>query len=83
MARIRRRRNALRCRAILPAQAAMTQSQAQFKSWMCLICGFVYEEEKGLPEEGIAPGTRWDDVPMNWTCPECGARKEDFEMVEI
>ena len=37
----------------------------------------------GLPDEGIAPGTRWEDVPMNWTCPECGARKEDFEMVEI
>ena len=36
-----------------------------------------------LPDEGIAPGTRWEDVPMNWTCPECGARKEDFEMVEI
>ena len=35
------------------------------KSWMCLICGFVYDEEKGLPDEGIAPGTRWEDVPMN------------------
>jgi len=32
---------------------------------------------------GTAPGTRWEDVPINWTCPECGARKEDFEMVEI
>ena len=37
----------------------------------------------GLPDEGIAPGTRWEDVPMNWTCPECGARKDDFEMMEI
>ena len=37
----------------------------------------------GLPEEGIAPGTRWEDVPMNWTCPECGARKDDFEMMEL
>jgi len=34
-------------------------------------------------EHGIAPGTAWADVPMNWTCPECGARKEDFEMVQI
>ncbi len=58
-------------------------SDAPFRTWMCLICGFLYEEEKGLPEEGIPPGTRWEDVPMNWTCPECGARKEDFEMVEI
>lgn len=55
----------------------------EFKTWMCLICGWVYDEAEGLPEEGIAPGTRWEDVPMNWTCPECGARKEDFEMVAI
>jgi rubredoxin len=58
-------------------------SNAEFKTWMCLICGWVYDEAAGLPEEGIAPGTRWEDVPMNWTCPECGARKEDFEMVAI
>ncbi len=61
----------------------MTESQVQYRTWMCLVCGFVYDEEKGLPEEGLAPGTRWEDVPMNWTCPECGARKEDFEMLQI
>ena len=60
-----------------------TENQVQFKTWMCLICGWVYDEAAGLPDEGIAPGTRWEDVPMNWTCPECGARKDDFEMVEI
>lgn len=60
----------------------MTEKQ-DFKTWMCLICGFVYDEAAGIPEEGIPPGTRWEDVPMNWTCPECGARREDFEMVEL
>ena len=45
--------------------------------------GWIYDEAAGLPEEGIAAGTRWEDVPINWTCPECGARKDDFEMVEI
>jgi rubredoxin len=55
----------------------------EYRSWMCLICGWIYDEEAGLAEEGIAPGTRWEDVPINWTCPECGARKEDFEMVQI
>ena len=55
----------------------------EYKSWMCLICGWIYDEEAGLPDEGIAAGTRWEDVPVNWTCPECGARKEDFEMVQI
>lgn len=53
------------------------------KTYMCLICGFIYDEAQGLPDEGIAAGTRWEDVPPNWTCPECGARKEDFEMIEI
>jgi rubredoxin len=60
----------------------MTEKQ-EFKTWMCLICGFIYSEAEGLLEEGIPAGTRWEDVPMNWTCPECGARKEDFEMVQL
>jgi rubredoxin len=53
------------------------------KTYMCVICGFVYDEAQGLPDEGIAPGTKWEDVPLNWRCPECGAGKEDFEMVEV
>lgn len=53
------------------------------RTWMCLICGWIYDEATGDPDEGIAPGTKWEDVPMNWTCPECGARKEDFEMVQL
>ena len=44
---------------------------ATYRTWMCLICGFIYDEASGLPDEGIAPGTRWEDVPPNWTCPEC------------
>lgn len=53
------------------------------KRYMCLLCGFIYDESLGWPEEGIAAGTRWDDVPLNWQCPECGANKGDFEMIEI
>ena len=45
--------------------------------------GYIYDEAKGLPDEGLPPGTRWEDVPLNWKCPECGAGKEDFEMIEI
>jgi rubredoxin len=69
-------------RLIVTHPNLMTEKQ-EFRTWMCLICGFIYSEAEGLPEEGIAPGTRWEDIPMNWSCPECGARKEDFEMVEI
>ena len=57
--------------------------EAVMKQYMCVICGFVYDESKGLPEADIAPGTAWEDVPLNWRCPDCGAGKEDFEMVEI
>jgi rubredoxin len=60
-----------------------TTGAAPFKTWMCLICGWVYDEAAGSPEEGIPAGTLWSDVPMNWTCPECGARKDDFELTEI
>ncbi|MGB1580586.1 MAG: rubredoxin [Nevskiales bacterium] len=53
------------------------------KKWECLVCGWIYDEAEGLPEEGIAPGTKWEDIPDDWTCPDCGAGKSDFDMVEI
>lgn len=51
--------------------------------YQCVICGFIYDEAAGLPEEGIAPGTKWEDIPANWECPECGTGKADFDMVRI
>lgn len=45
----------------------------------CLICDYVYDEEKGDPEHGIAPGTKWEDVPEDFLCPDCGAGKLDFD----
>jgi rubredoxin---NAD+ reductase len=51
--------------------------------WQCVVCGFIYDEGTGHPEDGIAPGTRWEDVPADWACPECGVAKADFQMVEI
>jgi rubredoxin len=53
------------------------------KKYMCLLCGFIYDEALGIPEEDIPPGTTWEDVPETWRCPDCGAMKEDFEMIEI
>ena len=53
------------------------------KIWKCIVCGFVYDEAKGLPEEGIPAGTPWEKVPESWSCPDCGVAKSDFEMVEI
>ena len=54
-----------------------------FKKWQCVLCAFSYDEQKGLPEEGIPAGTRWADVPDTWSCPDCAASKQDFEMVEV
>ena len=53
------------------------------KTYVCIVCGFVYDEQAGLPSEGIAPGTLWDAVPSDWACPECGVAKADFEMVAL
>ena len=53
------------------------------KSYQCVVCGFIYDENVGMPEEGIPAGTRWNDIPDNWECPDGGVSKADFEMVEI
>ena len=53
------------------------------RKWQCQVCGFIYDEAEGLPEEGIAPGTRWEDIPDDWECPDCGVGKSDFEMLEL
>ncbi|MGN0859300.1 MAG: rubredoxin [Stenotrophomonas sp.] len=50
---------------------------------MCEICGFVYDQALGLPEEGIAPGTPWDALPADWSCPDCGMAKSDFSMLPV
>lgn len=59
------------------------RKENDMKQWQCVVCGFVYDEAKGLPEEGIVAGTRWEDIPADWACPDCGVAKSDFEMVEV
>jgi rubredoxin len=56
---------------------------AVFKRYLCLGCGFHYDEALGLPEHDIAPGTRWADIPQDWVCADCATPKSLFEMVEI
>jgi len=61
---------------------AVTAATA-FCIWECLVCGWRYDEAKGSPEDGIAAGTKWQDIPADWLCPECGVGKDDFEMVKV
>ncbi len=52
------------------------------KKYRCVVCGYIYDPEKGDPDSGIAPGTPFEEIPDDWTCPVCGVSKEDFEPLE-
>ncbi len=64
-------------------QQDQIEAAVAFKTWVCVICGWVYDEEQGGPENGIAPGTRWEEIPDDWRCPECDVGKGDFAMIEL
>ena len=50
--------------------------------YICTVCDLVYDPEIGDPEHGIAPGTKFEDIPDDWVCPLCGVGKEDFEKID-
>jgi rubredoxin len=56
-------------------------SDQEYRKYECIVCGLIYDEAEGCPDDGIPPGTRWDDVPEDWLCPDCGVGKEDFEPI--
>jgi len=51
------------------------------QKYVCNVCGYIYDPAKGDPDSGIAPGTKFDDIPDSWLCPECGVGKADFSPV--
>ncbi len=50
--------------------------------YVCMVCGYVYDPEKGDLASGIAPGIAFESLPEDWTCPECGVGKEQFEKMQ-
>jgi rubredoxin len=52
------------------------------KDWVCLNCGYIYKPEFGDPDGGVPPGTRWEDLPEDWRCPDCTSGKDGFEYLE-
>ncbi len=51
------------------------------KKYKCLLCTYIYDPQIGDPDNGVAPGTAFEDIPEEWTCPECGAPKDQFEPI--
>lgn len=59
------------------------ESATATAQWVCLVCDYVYDEAVGMPEDGIPPGTRFEDIPETWLCPDCGVGKSDFQLLEF
>lgn len=59
-----------------------TRAEPGTPRWLCEPCGFIYDPAEGDPDGGIEPGTRFEDIPDDWMCPICGARKTDFREME-
>lgn len=55
-----------------------TEGMSESARYQCNVCGWIYDPEKGDPTQTITPGTAFEDLPEDWTCPECGAGKDEF-----
>jgi rubredoxin---NAD+ reductase len=55
------------------------QSEPGTRRYVCMLCMYVYDESVGDPDSGLPPGTLWEDIPEDWSCPKCGAAKGYFE----
>ncbi|MFV8834088.1 FAD-dependent oxidoreductase [Aquisalimonas sp.] len=53
-----------------------------YRRYLCRVCGFIYDEAEGDPDGGLPPGTRYEDIPDDWECPDCGVTKADFELID-
>ena len=62
----------------MPKEAINTSRRIKMDKYECP-CGYVYDPAEGDPDNGVAPGTSWDNLPEDWVCPLCGAAQEDFE----
>ena len=61
----------------------LEKEKIKMDKYRCTVCGYVYDPEKGDPDGGIKPGTKFEDIPNDWVCPVCGAGKEAFEKQEV
>lgn len=67
------------CLYLLNKDTSYMTGGNEMEKWVCVVCGYVYDPEKGDPDSGIAPGTAFENIPEDWVCPLCGVTKADFE----
>jgi len=60
----------------------MGTGETTMQKYECDVCGYIYDPEKGDPDQGVKPGTPWEEVPDDWVCPECGVGKDEFSPVD-
>jgi rubredoxin len=70
-------------RAENSATQTLQRGEQEMEKYVCTICDYVYDPTKGDPDNGIAPGTSFEDLPDDWVCPLCGAPKSEFEKMAV
>lgn len=60
----------------------MLEEELRMAKWACVVCGYIYDEAEGDPENGIEPGVRFEDLPEEFVCPLCGVGKDEFEEID-
>lgn len=63
----------------MPVPFDQDKQEALMQKYVCTLCGYEYDPAQGDPDNGVAPGTKFEDLPDDWVCPLCGAGKSDFE----
>src|SRR3954449_1794728 len=69
-------------RSTSTGRTLLSSAEMAGQRYICVSCGFIYDPDEGDPDGGVPPGTSFDDIPDDWFCPVCGARKSDFEPYE-
>jgi rubredoxin len=62
--------------------ASFKDQENKMKKYRCLMCSYIYDPAKGDPDNGVNPGTAFENLPDGWVCPDCGAGKDEFEAVD-
>lgn len=67
---------------VLTSKNQFFVKEGTMDKYVCTVCGYVYDPAQGDPDNDVAPGTKFEDLPDEWACPVCGASKDEFEKEE-